>query len=130
MRKDFDGWNIKKKVIDSHINELFFREGEIWWVHLGLNIGFETNGKGVDFMRPVIILKKYNQYSFLALPLSTSNKINFYRIRIGIVDGKEAFANLSQMRNIDSKRLINKVGRVSIDELVLIKKKANQVNFG
>jgi mRNA interferase MazF len=130
MKKDFDGWNIKKKEIDDRVNELFFRQGEVWWVHLGLNIGFETNGKGVDFMRPVIVLRKYNQYSFLALPLSTSNKINYYRISVGVVDGKEAFANLSQMRNIDSKRLINKIGYIEASVFAGIKRKASRINFG
>lgn len=130
MQKDFDEWNKKKKELDSQNNELFFKAGEIWWVHLGLNIGFEINGKGFGFMRPVIVLKKYNQYSFLALPLSTSNKINIYRISIGVVDGKEAFANLSQMRNIDSKRLINKVGFIESDLFADIKKKAKRINFG
>jgi hypothetical protein len=49
-------------------------------------------------MRPVIVLKKYNKYSFLALPLSTSPKENRYRISVGIVDGKNATANLSQLK--------------------------------
>lgn len=70
---------MKKKGIDSLDNRLFFKEGEIWWAYLGLNIGFEIDGKGKDFSRPVLVLKKYNGYSFLALPLSTSQSINKYR---------------------------------------------------
>ena len=42
---------------------LYFCEGEIWWVRMGHNIGYEANGKGRP-TRPTIILKKYNQYSF------------------------------------------------------------------
>jgi mRNA interferase MazF len=109
---------------------LFFYQAEIWWVNLGLNIGYEMNGKGDEYMRPVIIFKKYNEYSFLALPLSTSRKTNKYRISVGVVDGKEAHGSLSQLRNIDSKRLINKVGYVEETLFNEIKKKANQVNFG
>jgi len=56
------------------------------------------------------VLKKYNQYSFLALPLTTNAKENPYRIPVGAVDGRPSFAVLSQLRNIDSARLINKVG--------------------
>lgn len=131
MKKDFDGWNEIKKRLDANEQErLFFREGEIWWVHLGCNIGFEMNGKERDFMRPVIILKKYNQYSFLVLPLSTSKTINQYRIPVGIIDGKNAVSNLSQMRNIDSKRLINKVGHIDAASFYDLKKKASRVNFG
>jgi mRNA-degrading endonuclease toxin of MazEF toxin-antitoxin module len=62
--------------------------------------------------------------------LSTSRKTNKYRISVGVVDGKEAHGSLSQLRNIDSKRLINKVGYVEETLFNEIKKKANQVNFG
>ncbi|MCR4334734.1 MAG: type II toxin-antitoxin system PemK/MazF family toxin [Patescibacteria group bacterium] len=81
-------------------------------------------------MRPILIIKKYNQYSFLALPLSTSSKTNKYRIPIGVVDDKNALANLSQIKNIDSKRLINKVGYIEHDKLKVIKEKTSRINFG
>jgi mRNA interferase MazF len=130
MLKDFDTWNTKKKEIDARQEILFFREGEVWWVHLGLNVGFEMNGKGNEFMRPVLIIRKYNKFSFLALPLGTSPKENEYRIPVGIIDGKKALANLSQLRNIDSKRLINKVGHIEHEKLKEIKEKASRINFG
>ncbi len=65
MQKDFDKWNEKKKKLDVRVIEetLFFKEAEVWWIHIGLNIGFETNGKGEEFTRPVLILKKYNKFS-------------------------------------------------------------------
>ena len=90
MEKDFDRWNKLKKVTDGkdEAARLFFREGEVWWIHLGANIGYETDGKRADFARPVVVLKKYNQFSFLALPLSTANKRNRYWAWIGNVDGK------------------------------------------
>ena len=132
MKKDFDLWNEKKKQIDVRIIEdtLFFKEAEVWWVNLGLNIGFEMNGKGDEFIRPVLIIKKYNHYSFLAVPLSTSTKINKYRVSVGVVDGKDAVANLSQLKNIDSKRLINKIGYIEHDLFKSIKEKTSRVNFG
>ena len=130
MIKDFDGWNTKKKKIDSEDEILFFREGEIWWVHLGLNIGYEINGKGEEYMRPVLILRKYNEYSFLSLPLSTSTKNNDYHFSVGMVDGKKAVAILSQLRNIDSRRLINKIGHIEQEYFSRIKQKTSQINFG
>ena len=130
MLKDFDGWNEVKKKTDTGENRLFFKDGEVWWVRLGLNIGFEMNGKSLEYTRPVLILKKYNKYSFLALPLSTSTNINNYRVSVGIIDGKEAVANLSQLRNIDSKRLVKKIGHLERDMFDEIKKKASQINFG
>jgi mRNA interferase MazF len=131
MYKDFDKWNEKKKILNAkNLNKiLFFSTGEVWWISLGLNLGFEMNGKGEDFMRPAIILKKYNHYSFLALPLSTSKKSNRYCIPIGIIDGKEAIANLSQIRNIDSKRLVNKIGYIENELFRIIKEKTRRVNL-
>ena len=102
----------------------------MWWVRIGLNIGFEMNGKSSEYTRPVIIVKKYNKYSFLALPLSTSSKINDYRIPVGTINSKEAVANLSQLRNIDSKRLVKKIGHIKHEMFEEIKKKASQINFG
>lgn len=129
MSKDFDGWNEVKKKTDAGEDRLFFKDGEVWWVRLGLNVGFEMNGKSLEYTRPVLILKKYNKYSFLALPLSTSTNINNYRFSVGIVDGKEAVANLSQLRNIDSKRLVKKIGHIEHQMFEEIKKKASQINF-
>jgi mRNA-degrading endonuclease toxin of MazEF toxin-antitoxin module len=83
-----------------------------------------------EFTRPIIIRKKYNQYSFLALPLTTAPKPNPYRLPIGIVDGRQAFAMLSQLRNIDSKRLVKKIIHLDADILAAIKKEASRVNFG
>ncbi len=94
-----------------------------------MNVGFEIDGKRDDFSRPAVILKKYNEYSFLALPLSTVEKKNQYWIFVGMVDGRNAFGNLSQLRNIDSKRLINKVAHVPVDEMTRIKKRASEVNL-
>ena len=129
--KDFDKWNKIKKEVDSKIenDRLFFADGDVWWVHLGLNVGFESNGKDEEFMRPVIVLKKHNKYSFLALPLTTASKTNKYRISVGIIDGKNAFANLSQIRNLDSKRLINKIGHLDMKIMRKIKEKTRRVNL-
>ena len=132
MEKDFDRWNGIKKATDAadESARLYFREGDVWWVRLGKNIGYEADGKSREFTRPVIILKKYNQYSFLALPLTTAQKPNPYRLPIGAVDCKQAFATLSQMRNIDSKRLVKKISHLDADTLAAIKKEASRVNFG
>ena len=132
MEKPFDRWNIIKKATDATSDQgrLYFREGEIWWVRLGKNIGYETDGKSAEFTRPVIILKKYNHFSFLALPLTTVQKPNPYRLPIGMVAGQPAFAILSQLRNIDSKRLVKKIARLESDILDTIKKETSRVNFG
>ena len=132
MKKDFDRWNKVKKAVNAtdEDNRLYFHEGDIWWVHLGVNVGYEIDGKSSDFSRPVIILRKYNQYSFLALPLTTNAKPNKWRVPIGSVADRDAFAVLSQLRNIDSRRLIEKKGHVPLDLLATLKKAASRMNFG
>ena len=100
------------------------------YVRLGVNVGYEIDGKQKQFARPVIVLKKYNQYSFLALPLSTGTRVNRWRVAIGDVAGKEAVAVLSQLRNLDSLRLYQKIGHVDADLLARIKKTASRMNFG
>lgn len=132
MEKDFDTWNQKKKELHAKVLDsiLFFKEGEIWWVHLGVNVGFEMDGKGKESTRPVLIIKKYNKFSFLALPLGTSPKLNKYRVPVGMVDGKNAVANVSQMKNIDSKRLAKKICTLEKSLFEGVKQKTSQVNFG
>lgn len=131
MRKDFDSWNRIKKKLDSEERRagLYFHEGDIWWAHLGANIGYEMDGKRADYSRPVIVLKKYNQYSFLALPLTTNSKANRWRIPIGPVSGVEAFAVLSQLRNLDTSRLMEKADHLPQDVLAQIKKMVSRSNL-
>ncbi len=132
MEKDFDVWNQKKKELHAKTKDsiLFFREGEVWWIHLGVNIGFEMDGKGRESTRPVLIIKKYNKFSFLALPLSTSAKANTYRVPIGVIDRKEAVANMSQIKNIDSRRLAKKICTLEKSVFESVKQKTSRVNFG
>ncbi len=77
---------------------------------------------------PSSFSKSTIKYSFRALPLTTAPKPNPYRLPIGTVDGRQAFATLSQLRNIDSKRLVKKIAHLDADILTVIKKEAS--NFG
>lgn len=109
MKKDFDAWNESKKRIDAGGAGPFFREREIWWAYLGLNIGSEQNGSGKRVQRPILILKGFSRTTCLIAPLTTSVSRHPYRISVGIVDGKEASAIISQIRVVDSRRFINRV---------------------
>lgn len=42
--------------------------------------------------------------------------INKYRVSVGLIDNKNAVVNLSQIKNIDSKRLIRKVDLIPMDD--------------
>ena len=128
MAKDFDGWNKKKKTLNREGEPVYYHEGEIWWAHLGVNIGFEIDGKAENFARPVIVLRKYNMHSFLALPLTTSGGHSAWKLPLGLVAGKPAFAVLSQLRNIDSRRLYQKIGSLSAEALSAVRAETFRMN--
>ncbi len=106
MRKEFDRWNEIKKKTDAYDAYLpWYHERQVRWCHLGANIGFEQDGTGEDFSRPVLILKGLSRRVCLIVPLTTAAKENEYRVSVGTVDGTKAVAIISQIRLIDVKRL-------------------------
>ncbi len=98
MQKDFEAWNKRKKRIHIENENRLYREREIWWCSLGLNVGFEQDGTGSDSERPVLILKGFSKQVCLIVPLTTSQKKNSYHVTLGNVGGKNAFAIISQIR--------------------------------
>lgn len=109
MEKDFDKWNEKKKKIHDRVDAPFFHTREIWWCSLGVNIGFEEDGSGEEYYRPVLILKGISRQTCFVIPLTASTKDHLLRPSIGMIEGKDARALLSQTRIIDAKRLIRKM---------------------
>jgi mRNA interferase MazF len=111
--KDFDGWIIKKK--EHHYRKTvppLFKERDIWWVSVGVNVGFEEDGKNSNFVRPVLIVKKFNRELFLGIPMSTKiKKDNKYYIQVSI-KGKNVSVMSSQMRVFSSKRIWNKLAEL------------------
>ena len=110
MKKDFEKWNKKKSQLHNRADVPFFHTREIWWCSLGINIGFEQDGSGGEYDRPVLILKGMSAQTFFAIPLTTSPNIHPLRPSVGVIEGKEARALLSQMRLVDAKRLVRKIG--------------------
>jgi mRNA-degrading endonuclease toxin of MazEF toxin-antitoxin module len=110
MIKDFSQWHDIKTEIQQR-NPPSFREREIWWCHLGLNLGTETDGKNEDYLRPVLVLRKFNRRSLIALPLTTQikDRTDYFRFHF---HGRMQCAILQQIRKIDSLRLLNKMGEL------------------
>ena len=104
--KDFDKWNkIKKKINHKDDYLPFYHERQIRWCRFGVNIGYEQDGTGSGFSRPVLILKGFNRHTCLVVPLTTSTKSGEYNIPIGIIDEQEASVIISQLRLVDVRRL-------------------------
>ena len=103
MQKDFDEWNTLKKQINNERPRLYTVR-EVWWCRLGVNVGSEQDGRGRNFLRPIIILRGLGRDACLVSPLTTSIREHPLRISVGIVDGREARANISQIRVVDTRR--------------------------
>lgn len=117
MERDFQKWHNKKTNIDKIEKRPFFHEREIWHCHLGLNIGFEQDGTGMDFLRPIIILKKFNNEIFWGLPLTKvhkkiTKKTEKYYFAFSFITNIKSVVILSQIRLIDARRLNNKIGEI------------------
>jgi len=122
MEKEFDNWNEKKKKMHNRADAPFFHERELWWCALGVNVGFEQNGNGEEYLRPAVILKGMSGQTCFVIPLTTSASEHHLRPSVGIIDGEEARALLSQMRLIDSKRLAKKIGYLNKEIFEQIRK--------
>ena len=114
-KKDFDSWNKKKKIIDQkEISErVFFNEREVWWGSLGLNIGYEQDGKNDDFERPLLIVKKFNRFIVWVVPLTTIAKDNRFHHRL---KSSGSFVILSQIRLMSTKRFLRLVETINENE--------------
>lgn len=129
--KNFDIWNEQKKQLQkSKTPSVHFKERDIWYIKLGKNLGFEQNGKGETFMRPVLIIKKFNHFVFWGIPLTSKIKSSRYYFRLKFIASstkKEVLntAILSQLRLFDSRRLSHKIGVVSAENILSLKKEIN-----
>ena len=126
MKKDYQEWHKKKKYIENDRPRVFFAEREVWFCYVGENIGFEQDGRGDEFLRPVVIIKKFNNEVLWAIPLTKTEKKNryYFSFKLG---RKVSVAILSQMRLIDAKRLKYKIGSMKIADFMELKSQIRQL---
>lgn len=117
--ESFDAWNNLKKKIDSNENDYrkFPKKGEVWISSIGKNIGFEQNGVGTDFLRPVLIVSRFNNQIFWCVPLSTKQKSLDFYFNFTDPHNKNVSAILAQMRLMSVKRLIRKLYEIDAEKL-------------
>src|SRR5579862_910695 len=117
MDKDFQKWHtIKEKIDHTDWPSFFFGEREVWWSSLGANVGDEENGKGDGFRRPILIFKKFSPHLLWGIPITTKPKSGRFYAPVTLFDRQPRTAILSQMKPLDSKRLIDCIGKISIAE--------------
>ncbi len=122
MKKDFNKWNEEKKNIHELGTNKLYHTRDIWWCSFGVNVGFEQDGKNTDFQRPILILKGFSPNTCLVAPLTTSEEKHKYRIPVGLVAGKTAKAIISQIKIVDTKRLVNKIAVLDEKTFEIIRK--------
>jgi mRNA interferase MazF len=108
-------------LLRTQKSRVLFNEGEIWWCRIGMNVGVEIFGKGADFARPVLVLKKFGGQSFFGIPLTSNKKEGNWYVPI-ICEGVEGSAILNQARNFDARRLAKKMERLGDERFQEIKR--------
>jgi mRNA interferase MazF len=118
--KNFDDWHILKQELDGKDNAPLFKEREIWWCSVGVNVGYEIFGKDGQFTRPILVLRKFSHFTFFGLPLTSSRKDfpSYYPLNFR---GKEGSVLLDQGRTVDARRLVRRMGRLTEEDAATIK---------
>ncbi len=122
-KKDFQEWHTEKSDLHEHKVRAFFHEREVWFASLGANIGFEQDGKSEKYLRPVVIVKKFNNEVCWGIPTTKKDKKGKYYITFPYRDGEYTTAILSQLRLLDSKRLSYKIGVMGESDFLEMKKR-------
>jgi mRNA interferase MazF len=128
-RKRFAHWLwVKRDIEETDHTPPLFKEGEVWWCYAGENVGIETNGKGDAFTRPFLIFKKYDNRSFLGLPLSTSVKRGSRYVTIRF-NKSDQTVNVAQGRAFDYRRLKEKFDRLSANDFRNVERGYAELHF-
>ncbi len=120
MEKQFDTWNELKKSVDKREGLPSFKERDIWWCSIGLNVGHEENGKNAAFHRPVLVVRKFNNRLFWGVPLTSQIKDNKHYHNFTFL-GRPQCAMLTQLRLFDVSRFGEKMGRLAEKEFKAIR---------
>jgi mRNA interferase MazF len=127
----FDKWNESKKNTESNIRKVGIKPRELFWVKIGQNIGSEEYGKGANFTRPVIIIRKLTHDLFLGIPTTTSIKNNDYFHSFEFnhkSKGKvTTTAMILQVKVFSTKRLMNRIGMVDKENFKMIQEKIKRL---
>ena len=125
--KDFTEWMALKTTLQNRNKRRFgYNEGEIWWNSIGKNLGFEEDGKGIEYSRPVLILRGFSKELFWGIPLSTTKNRGKYYYAFTL-HGKTSIALLSQLRTFDTLRLAKRYGKVGPNTFKVIKMRVHTI---
>jgi len=76
--KRFLEWTKLKELLHFKKNPPSFDERKIWWANIGENIGHEEDGKDKRFVRPFVVIRKFNKELLFGVPCSSVFKESKY----------------------------------------------------
>lgn len=124
----FNKWNTLKQTIQNNQTRHYIKEGCVYWVHIGQNIGCEVFGKQQDFRRPVLVLKRIYipnyMDAFIGIPLTTKklSGSSFARLT-NVKHNVVVTAMLGQIRAFDSRRTISYYYKARKEEVDRVRNK-------
>ncbi|MBQ6127181.1 type II toxin-antitoxin system PemK/MazF family toxin [Candidatus Saccharibacteria bacterium] len=104
----------RKKHFNDKIPKI--KDGEIWWLAVGENVGVEINGKSEYFSRPVLIFRKLSYFGFMGVPLSTQKHTGSWYVNFRFQE-KDVYAALSQAKAFSSARLYTRLGQIAENDM-------------
>ena len=127
----YDEWNeIKKKTSKNNI-KIGIKPRDIFWVKIGHNIGSEEYGKGQNFTRPVIIIRKLTSELFIGIPTTSKLRNNDYFHQFQYHSKKdgdiEVSAMILQLKVFSIKRITNRIGMINKNDFNKIIKKSQKL---
>ncbi len=123
FKKDFAEWFALKAELQEKSSPLF-EERDVWWCSLGVNLGFEIDGKNKPYERPVLVFRKFNRDTFIGIPLTSVAKDDNSPYYMNyIINGKDGSLVLSQIKLMSAKRLNRRMATMSRTDFAEVKRR-------
>ena len=124
--KTFISWHKIKRKVEEKENRVYFQPRDVFSCSIGENIRFEEDSRGGEFLRPVVVVKKFNNEVFLGVLLTRTDKKDEYYFVFNLNDEKSVVI-LSQIRLFDAKRIKYKIGMIKEKDFSVLKEKIKQL---
>ncbi|HEY4489355.1 MAG TPA: type II toxin-antitoxin system PemK/MazF family toxin [Candidatus Paceibacterota bacterium] len=119
--KRFLEWiGVKQKLEANDYKPPLVNEGDLWWCAISENVGVEICGKGQNFTRPVIVIKKFGRHAFFRIPLTTKRHEGTWYMPLRYKNINQVVL-LSQARFLSYKRLDRKMGELDSEDFKKVK---------
>ncbi len=130
-KKRFDDWNnLKQEINFWEIKTFYVKERQVWYLHSGVNIWYESNWKWNDFKRPVLVLKKtWNLFLVVSMTTKWKDDNKFYHKLDKSYFNKESYIVLSQVKVVDKRRFFEHIETIKEDDFERIKKELKKILF-